>query len=36
MKYIGNWSTWLDFKIDQRAIGLVYAGTGLSSQPVSK
>ena len=28
MKYIDNWSIWLDFKIVLRTIGVVLAGTG--------
>lgn len=28
MKYIYNWSLWLDFKIVLRTIGVVFAGTG--------
>jgi lipopolysaccharide/colanic/teichoic acid biosynthesis glycosyltransferase len=28
MKYIDNWSLWLDFKIILRTIGVVLAGTG--------
>ena len=28
MKYIDNRSIWLDFKIFQRTIGMVFAGTG--------
>jgi lipopolysaccharide/colanic/teichoic acid biosynthesis glycosyltransferase len=35
MKYIDNWSIWLDFRIVQRTIGMVFAGTGFQSQPFS-
>jgi lipopolysaccharide/colanic/teichoic acid biosynthesis glycosyltransferase len=35
MNYVDNWSIWLDFKIVLRTIGVVFAGTGFQSQPVS-